>query len=198
MSEEAEQLTGVREREQFLGFQRRDPTESAPEPQKVYEGSDGITEAANDLTAARKAAGGEQLEPQKVAYTDGERKSLTPEQAAHDLSVFHQQQRAAEELGDLANLQSEVDLVRALYGPDGKPKIDRKSSKTPCKLDSSHLRLKHRSRKARRSANSQRAAFLRGSRRHWPTLKSGPSRSSNSASFRRLRNLIQTAWQRTR
>jgi hypothetical protein len=127
-----EPLTGVREREAFLGFERRESTAPAPEPKKIYDGPDATKEAAADLTEARRAAGGESNEPDVIHYLDGERKSLTVEQAAHDLSQYHAEQRAKAELDDLTTLQSGVDAARAwVYGSQQPQQSEQQQAASP-------------------------------------------------------------------
>jgi hypothetical protein len=128
LSDDTEQLTGVKEREQFLGFERRESTEPAAEEPKTYgPGDAGITEAANDLTRSR--GHGTETPIDKSEYIEketasGKKYSVSSEQAAKDLSQYHREQAEAAALPDLANLQQEVDLARAVWGPDGRQKID--------------------------------------------------------------------------
>jgi hypothetical protein len=118
--DETEIPTGLASVEAIHGIERREEP-AAPEP-KVYEGHNAVEQAANDLTERRGRTSDAPIE--RVEYLDGERKSVSAEQAAHHLSQYHANQRAAAELDDLANLQQEVDLARLVYGPDGRQKID--------------------------------------------------------------------------
>jgi hypothetical protein len=118
MSEEIP--TGLASVEAIHGIERREEP-AAPEP-KVYEGHNAVEQAANDLTERRGRTSEAPIE--KIEYLDGEARAVSAEQAARHLSQFHEQQRAAAELDDLSNLQSEIDLARLVYGPDGRQKID--------------------------------------------------------------------------
>jgi hypothetical protein len=110
---ETEIPTGLASVEEKMGIERGEEP-AAPEP-KIYEGHNAVERAANDLTERRGRTSEAPIE--RVEYLDGEDKAVSAEQASRHLSQYHEQQRAAAELGDLSNLQAEVDFARSLvYG----------------------------------------------------------------------------------
>ena len=125
MSEEtSELLTGRAGVEAFHGYEPRTPAPE-PEPPKTYEGADGVTEAANDLTRARGTTSEAPLE--KLEYTErpepGKKYSVTAEQAAKDLSQYHRDQALSAALPDLQTLQQSVDYARLVVNAGVDPQL---------------------------------------------------------------------------
>jgi hypothetical protein len=114
LSDDTDQLTGKAERAAFMGYEPRTPA-TEPEQQKTYPAGDaGITEAANDLTAARAAASDMPID--KLEYPGdepGDKKWQTAEEAAKSLSDYHRGQGLVDEVGNLQNLAAEVDTFRS-------------------------------------------------------------------------------------
>ena len=112
-----------------------------PEPKEYARGDAGIVDAANDLTKSR----GSTEDPLDILFDkrqpeEGKRKFYdTVEDAAHDLSVYHQNENATQAVENLTELAAGVDRARAWATGAQQPQPDAQLSaqaETPQPIDS--------------------------------------------------------------